>query len=105
MPDTQIVEVDRLDVGFAPFRWGFAQARHDDIAAHFAARRQATPQLWNGRILLMRDFAIAGGVLRGTFRSIAGMARLELSRPRSSQLLRHGGIAGERRRLPVGRDE
>jgi len=75
MPDTQIVEVDRLDVGFAPFRWRFAQARHDDIAAHFAARRQATPRLWNGRILLMRDFAIAGGVLRGTYFE-AGFAEL-----------------------------
>ena len=67
MPDTQIVEVERLDVGFAPFRWRFAQARRDDIAAHFAARCQATPQLWNGRILLMRDFAIARRVLRGTY--------------------------------------
>jgi 8-oxo-dGTP pyrophosphatase MutT (NUDIX family) len=67
MPDTHIVPVDRLDVGFAPFRWRFAQARGDDIAAHFAARRQATPQLWNGRVLLMRDFAIRHGTLRGTY--------------------------------------
>jgi len=67
MPDTCIVPVDRLDVGFAPFRWRFAQARGDDIAAHFAARRQATPQLWDGRVLLMRDFAIADGTLRGMY--------------------------------------
>jgi 8-oxo-dGTP pyrophosphatase MutT (NUDIX family) len=67
MPDAQIVDVDRLDVGFAPFRWRFAKVRGDDIAAHFAARRQVTPQLWNGRVLLMRDFAIAGSVLRGTY--------------------------------------
>jgi 8-oxo-dGTP pyrophosphatase MutT (NUDIX family) len=67
MPDTHIVPVDRFDVGFAPFRWRFAQARRDDIAAHFAARRQATPQLWNGRVLLMRDFAIRDGALRGMY--------------------------------------
>jgi 8-oxo-dGTP pyrophosphatase MutT (NUDIX family) len=67
MSETHIVPVDRLDVGFAPFQWRFAEARRDDIAAHFAARRQATPQLWNGRILLMRDFAIRDGMLRGTY--------------------------------------
>jgi 8-oxo-dGTP pyrophosphatase MutT (NUDIX family) len=67
MPDTYIVPVDRLEVGVAPFRWQFAEARSDDIAAHFAARRQATPQLWNGRILLMRDFAVAGDILRGMY--------------------------------------
>jgi 8-oxo-dGTP pyrophosphatase MutT (NUDIX family) len=63
----EIVRVDRLDVGFAPFRWRFAEAHRDDIAAHFAKRRQATPQLWNGRVLLMRDFAIGDGVLRGMY--------------------------------------
>src|SRR5258708_19724359 len=67
MPDPHIVPVDRIDVGFAPFRWRFAQVRCDDIAAHFAARRQATPQLWNGRVLLMRDFAIRDGTLRGMY--------------------------------------
>jgi 8-oxo-dGTP pyrophosphatase MutT (NUDIX family) len=67
MPDTRIVPVDRLEVGVAPFRWRFAEARGDDIAAHFAACRQATPQLWNGRVLLMRDFAVADGILRGMY--------------------------------------
>jgi 8-oxo-dGTP pyrophosphatase MutT (NUDIX family) len=67
MPDTYIVQVDRLDVGFAPFRWRFTEAHCDDIAAHFAVRRQSTPQLWNGRVLLMRDFAIADGTLRGMY--------------------------------------
>jgi len=67
MRDTHIVPIDRLEVGFAPFRWRFAEARSDDIAAHFAARRQATPQLWNGRVLLMRDFAIRDGTLCGMY--------------------------------------
>src|SRR6266404_2395870 len=39
MPDTHIVPVDRFDVGFAPFRWRFAQTRRDDIAADFLAWR------------------------------------------------------------------
>src|SRR5882672_8816139 len=67
MPDAHVVPVDRFDIVFAPFRWRFAQARCDDIAAHFAARRQATPQLWNCRVLLMRDFAIRDGALRGMY--------------------------------------
>jgi len=67
MPEARIVPVDRLDLGFAPFRWRFAEARRHDIKAHFAARRQSTPQLWNGRVLLMRNLAIADGVLRGVY--------------------------------------
>src|SRR5215469_5102391 len=71
MPDTHVIPVDRLDVGLAPFRWRFAELRRDDIAAHFDARRQATPQLWNGRVLLMRDFAIEDGALRGMYFEVA----------------------------------
>jgi len=67
MLDPYIVPVDQLDVGFAPFRWLFAEARRDDIAAHFATRQKSTPQLWNGRVLLMRDLAIAPGTLRGVY--------------------------------------
>jgi hypothetical protein len=67
MPAPCIVPIDRLDVSFAPFRWPFAETRSADIAAHFETRRQVTPQMWNGRILLMRDFAISGGALRGTY--------------------------------------
>lgn len=65
MPAPRIVAVDRLEIAFAPFRWPFAQERGAEIAAHFETLRQATPQLWNGRILLMRDFAIAGDGDRG----------------------------------------
>jgi len=67
MPDAPIVPLDRLDLGYVPHRWQFAQARRDDIAAHFAMRRAAVPTLWNGRVLLMRDHAIADGTLRGAF--------------------------------------
>jgi 8-oxo-dGTP pyrophosphatase MutT (NUDIX family) len=67
MPSPRIVPLDRLDMRVAPFRWPFAEARRGDIAAHFAARRKETPQLWNGRVLLMRDFAVAHGALRGLY--------------------------------------
>jgi 8-oxo-dGTP pyrophosphatase MutT (NUDIX family) len=67
MPDPSIVSIERLDVAFAPFRWPFAEERRDDIAAHFDARRRAMPQLWNGPILLMREFAVADGALHGAY--------------------------------------
>jgi 8-oxo-dGTP pyrophosphatase MutT (NUDIX family) len=61
------VAIDRLELGITPYRWRFAEARREEIDAHFAARRQAVPDLWDGRVLLMNDVAVAGGVLRGTF--------------------------------------
>jgi 8-oxo-dGTP pyrophosphatase MutT (NUDIX family) len=69
MPDrnAHIVPIDRLELAFAPHRWPFAETRRDDIAAHFAERRKSKPEMWNGRILLMRDLAITGGTLRGAF--------------------------------------
>jgi 8-oxo-dGTP pyrophosphatase MutT (NUDIX family) len=67
MPGARIFPVSRLELGFAPYCWAFAQARRAEIEAHFAKRRATTPALWNGRVLLMREPAIAGGTLRGTF--------------------------------------
>jgi hypothetical protein len=61
------VAIDRLELGITPYRWRFAEARREEIDAHFAARRQAVPDLWNGRVLLMNEAAVAGGLLRGTF--------------------------------------
>ena len=58
------VAIDRLELGIAPYSWPFAQARREEIDAHFAARRLAVPDLWNGRVLLMKDVAVAGGTLR-----------------------------------------
>ena len=61
------VAIDRLELGIAPHRWPFAEARRDEIDAHFAARCRAVPNLWNGPVLLMNDVAVAGGVVGGTF--------------------------------------
>jgi 8-oxo-dGTP pyrophosphatase MutT (NUDIX family) len=61
------VTIDRLELGVAPHRWPFAEARREEIDAHFAARRREVPDLWNGRVLLMNEVTVAGGLLRGTF--------------------------------------
>jgi hypothetical protein len=50
-----IHRVTRLDLRLVPWRWPFAEARRDDIDVHFAELQRATPQLWNGRVLLARN--------------------------------------------------
>lgn len=54
-----------VDLVLRPYCWPFAQARRAEIDAHFAAVRQAKPQIWNGRVLLLRNCAVEAGVLRG----------------------------------------
>jgi 8-oxo-dGTP pyrophosphatase MutT (NUDIX family) len=65
--DLPIVPIARLELTFAPRPWPFAIERRAEIDVHFAQRRRETPALWNGRILLLHDHVIAGGVLRGAF--------------------------------------
>ena len=67
MDDISIVALDRVAFSFAPREWPFAQARRAEIAAHFAARRAQTPAIWNGRVLLMHEWSLASGNLRGTY--------------------------------------
>jgi 8-oxo-dGTP pyrophosphatase MutT (NUDIX family) len=61
------VIINRLELGIMPHRWPFAEARREEIDVYFAARRRAVPDLWNGRVLLMNEVAVAGDLLRGTF--------------------------------------
>jgi hypothetical protein len=67
MHDLTIVPLDRLELGYVPYDWPLARTCRGAIDAHFAELRRAGLEIWNGRMLLMRDHAIAGGALRGTF--------------------------------------
>jgi hypothetical protein len=60
-----VVRVERLEVGFVPRPWHFADERRDEINAHFAEMQRRKPALWNGRVLLLGDFAMHGGIFRG----------------------------------------
>jgi len=60
-----IVPIERIDVGFVPRPWVFAEQRRDEIDAHFAALKGRNPALWNGRVLMLGDFTIADDVFRG----------------------------------------
>jgi 8-oxo-dGTP pyrophosphatase MutT (NUDIX family) len=67
MRNLTIARIDHLALGYAPYRWPFAIAHHDEIAAHFAESRRSATAIWNGRILLMREPAIADATLHGSF--------------------------------------
>jgi 8-oxo-dGTP pyrophosphatase MutT (NUDIX family) len=63
--EIQVVPVECLELAYAPLYWDFAQQRRGEIDAHFARLRQEKPELWNGRVLMLRHFAIEGAVFRG----------------------------------------
>jgi hypothetical protein len=62
-----VVAIERLDFAFAPRPWAFAAERRAEIDAHFAARKAKTPELWNGRVLLLSEWRLDGANLAGTF--------------------------------------
>ena len=60
-------QVAQLDLRFQPKPWMFAEQRSGEIRSHFAALQRANPRLFNGRVLVMSDWEIADGTLRGEF--------------------------------------
>lgn len=63
----RIVAVDRLDLRYMPQPWSFAAERRSEIERYFAEQQRRRSGMWNGRILMLRDFAIQDGVFRGAF--------------------------------------
>jgi 8-oxo-dGTP pyrophosphatase MutT (NUDIX family) len=63
----KVSRVERLDLRLDPAPWVFAQQCRAEIDAHFAAAQRIKPQLWNGRVLLLRDYRVADGMLCGAF--------------------------------------
>jgi len=66
MTDIDIIPVQRLDFHVAYLPWPFAAERRAEIESYFAHLRREKPQLWNGRVLVLRDFEISDATLRGT---------------------------------------
>lgn len=62
-----VVHLDRLQLAFAPKPWAFATERRAEIDVWFAALRREKPALWNGRVLLLHDHAVADRVFSGHF--------------------------------------
>jgi 8-oxo-dGTP pyrophosphatase MutT (NUDIX family) len=67
MTELAIVPVERLDLRFSSRPWRFADERRAEIDTHFAALKREKPALWNGRVLLLSDFAVCDAALGGTY--------------------------------------
>src|SRR5947209_17796724 len=64
-PEIRIERIAQLDLRFAPRPWAFAQDHRAEIDAHFANLRREKPALWNGRVMLLYEFAHAGVTICG----------------------------------------
>ena len=62
-----VSHIDSLELSFVPKPWAFAIERRVAIDAYFDRLRQEKPSLWNGRVLLLHQHMVAGGVLRGEY--------------------------------------
>lgn len=60
-------EVGRLDLSFEPWAWPFATARRAEIDAHFTRQRELRPQIFNGRVLLLRAPRHEGDIFRASY--------------------------------------
>jgi hypothetical protein len=67
MSELRAVAVERLDLRFAPRAWRFSDQRRADIDAHFAAIRRTRPALWNGRVMLLYEWALRDGQFTGAY--------------------------------------
>jgi len=67
MNGSSIVAIDELELSFVPRPWSFADQRRVEIDAYFEARRRKTPELWNGRVLLLSRCVLSERKLSGTF--------------------------------------
>ena len=62
-----VVHIDRLELTVALKPWAFAVERRAEIDTWFAALQREKPALWNGRVLLLYEYSMADGVLRGAY--------------------------------------
>lgn len=67
MDDIRAVAVERLDLRLAPRAWAFSAERRADIDTYFAAIKRAQPALWNGRVMLLYQWALVDGRFTGAY--------------------------------------
>lgn len=64
-PHVEIIEVDRVELPVKSGPWSYADLHRDEIDDHFRQRKIKQPALWNGRVLLLREYAVRDRVLNG----------------------------------------
>jgi hypothetical protein len=62
----EIVEIGRTEFKVEPWTWDFAAAQRLEIDRFFSALQKQRSHLWNGRVLMLRDYNIRDGTLRGS---------------------------------------
>jgi 8-oxo-dGTP pyrophosphatase MutT (NUDIX family) len=62
-----VFRVDRLDLTYKQRPWTFASERSADIGIFFTALKRAKPAIWNGRVLVLYRYEVAGDVFHGEF--------------------------------------
>lgn len=61
----EIIQVDRVELSIKSDPWVYADLHREEIDEHFKKRQIEQPALWNGRVLLLRRYAVRDQVLRG----------------------------------------
>ena len=66
-PPPSIIRVKRIDCGFEPMIWAWANQERSRIDAHWRERLQHNAQLYDGRVLLLGRGGIEGDAFRGSY--------------------------------------
>jgi 8-oxo-dGTP pyrophosphatase MutT (NUDIX family) len=62
-----VIQIDRLELSFAPQSWTYAVEKRGAIDEFFAALQRKFPAVWNGRVLVLHSQSLADGVFRGAY--------------------------------------
>jgi 8-oxo-dGTP pyrophosphatase MutT (NUDIX family) len=66
LSNIEIIEVGRIAFTVEPWSWDFATGQRREIDRFFAEMQKQRSHLWNGRVLMLRDYDVRGGVLHGS---------------------------------------
>jgi len=64
-PAPEIFAIDRVEIAAEPWSWSFARDCRPQIDRYFADLQRRRSGVWNGRVLLLHRYGIAGGALNG----------------------------------------
>lgn len=66
--DIRVLALKGMEFRVDPEPWALADARREEIEAHFERLKQANPALWSGPILMLSEHRLDGGVLTGRYK-------------------------------------
>jgi hypothetical protein len=66
LPDPEFFALDRIEIAVEPWFWPYALEQREEIERYFAALQSERAGVWNGRVLLLKSYAIRGGTMRGS---------------------------------------